>query len=163
MDAEGRILGYDETKSLLDRLGQPELREAPNCKAELAPARWHRIPIVGREEWAAENLANRPEADDWQIGYHGAKASAVFAMLALDILLGSKTNQGGSPSEGRDNVPYLGDDMKTANAQTAEERHSGPTNMYSRSLTRKATASARKDKTQSRREANEFFVQTGVL
>ena len=46
VDAEGRILGYDDSKSLLDRMGTPKVKEPPVVKAELGKARWYRIPII---------------------------------------------------------------------------------------------------------------------
>ena len=93
-------------------MGKPEARDPPGFTSGQGKARWFRIPIEGREEWTLENLIRLAASHEWEVGYHGTKGSSAFSSLALDRLLGSKSTQGGSPSEGRDNVPYLGSDIK---------------------------------------------------
>ena len=79
----------------------------------------------GREEWTRDNLAHKQDSDKWKIMFHGTNPQAVLSILALDILLGSSTTQGGTPSQGQDNVGYLADDFSGVTSYSSTPRDTG--------------------------------------
>ena len=58
---------------------------------------------------------------------HGTRPQNALTILALDVLLGSRSKRGGAPSAGRDNLPYMADDFKILSSYNGTPDDAGAT------------------------------------